>query len=75
MRRKKRRMPAGAPLVLVWLRERKIGLGEVGMVAICVGLFAIVALGWGKMSSGDRLIAGLGAISGVLLAAGKLISR
>lgn len=68
-------MPAGAPLVLVWLKERKIGPGEVGLVAICLILFAIVALGWGKMSSGDRLIAGLGAISGVLLAASKLISR
>lgn len=71
----RRRIPAGAPLVLIWLKERKIGIGEIGLVAVCLILFGFIALGWGGMSSGDRLIAGLGAISGVLLAIGELISR
>lgn len=72
---RRERIPAGAPLVLVWLRERKIGPREVGLVAICLILIYIIAFGWGKMSSGDRLIAGLGLISGVLMAIGALISR
>lgn len=74
-RREKRRIPAGAPLVLVWLKKRKIGPREVGLVAICLILIGIIAFGWDKMSFGDRLIAGLGAISGVLMAIGALISR
>ncbi len=74
-RREKRRIPAGAPLVLVWLKERKIGPREVGLAAICLVLIGIIAFGWGKMSSGDRLIAGVGLISGVLMAIGALISR
>ncbi len=72
---RKEKIPAGAPLILVWLKEQKIGLRDVALVTACLVLFIVIALGWDMMSSGDRLIAGLGLASGILMVIGALVSR